>query len=186
MGTSAFNKVTYEWASFDDISGLSNDWVIEPLFINQERAMQVGPKFWIYNGAEITALSDEEILANPAFHAEIHEAVWVLIKQERDRRKTDGGYKVGTYWYHSDDTSRIQQLALVMLGAGMPNNIMWKTMSGDFVLMTPTLAGQIFQAAMFSDMAIFTVAEQKKQAMMALADPRTHDHLSGWPPIYGE
>ena len=70
-----------------------------------------------------------------------------LHQSERDRRKHDGGYKVGTNWFHSDDTSRIQQIALTIMGANMPANIMWKTMSGSFVLMTPTLAGQIFQAA---------------------------------------
>lgn len=184
--SAVYNKVTREWASVADTSGLSSDWIIDPAFTNKELAMQVGPKFWTYNGVEITALTDAEILLNSTFKAELQETMWTLIKQERDRRKSDGGYKVGTYWYHSDDTSRIQQLALVMLGAGMPNNIMWKTMSGDFILMTPALAGQVFQAAMVSDMTVFTVAEQKKQAMMALADPRTHNHLSGWPPIYGE
>ena len=182
----AYNKVTKKWISVTDTSELSSDWVIDPTFTNKERAMAVGSKFWTYNGNEITALTDEEILLNSAFKAELQEDPLTLIRIERDRRKSEGGYKVGAYWYHSDDTSRIQQMALVMLGVNMPNNIMWKTMSGAFILMTPTLAAQIFQAAMVSDMTIFTVAEQKKQAMLALADPRTYNHLSGWPPIYGE
>ena len=120
--------------------------------------------------------------------AKIKEDGWVLIKAERDRRKTEGGYKVGSYWYHSDDTSRIQQIGLVMLGANMPNNIMWKTMSGNFVLMTPTLATQIFQAAMVSDMTIFATAEAKRTAMLALSGDAllNYDYLSGWPKIYGE
>jgi hypothetical protein len=118
--------------------------------------------------------------------AKLKEDMWTLLKNERDRRKTDGGYKVSGHWYHSDDTSRIQQIALVMLGANMPGNIMWKTMSGDFVLMTPTLAGQIFQAAMVSDMTIFSVAEQKKAAMLASADPGSINPYTGWPLAYGE
>jgi hypothetical protein len=183
---SCYNKVTREWNSFDDTSGLSSDWVIDPTFPNKERAMEIGPKYWVYNGNEITGLTEEEILANTAFHNEMHSIVWEKIKKERDRRKSEGGYKVGTNWYHSDDTSRIQQIGLVMLGANMPNNIMWKTMLGDFVLMTPTLAGQIFQAAMVSDMTIFTVAEQKRQAMLALSDPRNYSWDTGWPLIYGE
>ena len=183
---SVYNKVTREWASIDDTSGLSSDWVIDPTFTNKDRAMEIGPKYWTYSNNQITALTDAEILADTTFHNEFHDIAWTLIKKERDRRKSEGGYKVGTYWYHSDDTSRIQQLALVMLSAGMPNNIMWKTMSGDFVLMTPTLAGQVFQAAMVSDMTVFAVAEQKKQAMIAAPDPRTYDYLSGWPLCYGE
>lgn len=113
-------------------------------------------------------------------------AVWDLIKAERDRRKNDGGYKVGTNWYHSDTSSRIQQLGLVMMGANLPANLYWKTMGGGFVVMTQTLALQIFQTAAASDMAIFTVAEQKKAEMLASANPATYDYLSGWPKIYGE
>ena len=109
-----------------------------------------------------------------------------LHQSERDRRKHDGGYKVGTNWFHSDDTSRIQQIALTIMGANMPANIMWKTMSGSFVLMTPTLAGQIFQAAAASDMALFAIAEQKKQAMLASSSPTEYNYLTGWPKAYGE
>jgi hypothetical protein len=112
--------------------------------------------------------------------------MWDAIKVERDHRKNNGGYKVGTNWYHSDTSSRIQQLGLVMMGANLPANLYWKTMGGGFVLMTPTLALQIFQTAAASDMAIFTVAEQKKAAMLASATPATYDYLSGWPLIYGE
>lgn len=111
---------------------------------------------------------------------------WELIKAERDRRKLEGGYKVGTKWYHSDTSSRIQQLGLVMMGAALPANLYWKTMDNSFILMTQTLAGQIFQSAAASDMTIFTVAEQKKAAMLASADPANYDHLTGWPLIYGE
>jgi hypothetical protein len=117
---------------------------------------------------------------------DIKADMWDAIKAERDRRKNDGGYKVGTKWYHSDTSSRIQQLGLVMMGAGLPANLYWKTMDSSFVLMTQTLALQIFQTAAASDMAIFTVAEQKKAAMLASATPATYDYLTGWPLIYGE
>src|SRR5574343_1699234 len=62
------------------------------------------------------------------------DTMWRKIQVERDRRRA-GGYKVGNYWFHSDDTSRIQQIALVMMGAGMPAGIMWKTMSNEMVPM---------------------------------------------------
>ena len=112
--------------------------------------------------------------------------LWDAIKAERDRRKNDGGYRVGVNWYHSDTSSRIQQLGLVMMGAGLPANLYWKTMDNGFVLMTQTLALQIFQTAAASDMTIFTVAEQKKTAMLASATPASYDYLSGWPLIHGE
>ncbi len=116
----------------------------------------------------------------------IRDQVWELIKVERDRRKSNMGYKVGSNWFHSDDFSRIQQIGLVMMGAGIPAGLQWKTMSGSFVTMTQTLAAQIFQAAAGSDIALFTVAEQKNAAMLASADPGAYDYLSGWPLGYGE
>lgn len=108
-----------------------------------------------------------------------------LIMLERDRRRS-GGVQVGGNWFHSDDTSRIQQLGLVMFGTNMPNNIMWKTMTGSFVLMTPQLAAQIFQAVATSDMIVFGTAEAKIAAMMASSDPKNFNYLTGWPPTYGE
>lgn len=108
---------------------------------------------------------------------------WDEIKAERDRRKVSG-VKVGANWFHSDDASRIQQLGLVMFGAGLPANVQWKTLTGAFVTMTPTLAQQIFGAVAASDMAIFTVAETHKAAMLASADPKNYDFSAGWPQEY--
>lgn len=115
----------------------------------------------------------------------VRSQILAATQAERDRRRA-AGVKVGSNWFHSDDASRIQQLALVMFGANMPAGIMWKTMSGSFVPMSPTLAGQIFQAAAGSDMTLFAIAEQKKAAINASANPQTYDYLSGWPLVYGE
>ena len=125
---------------------------------------------------------DAWILADTKVH------MWRLIQEERDRRKA-GGILVGASWFHSDDTSRIQFLGLLMYGANMPAGIMWKTMSGAFVQMTPTLAQQIFGTVGSKDTAIFTVAEQHKAAMLASSDPASYNYLTGtpaWPTIYGE
>lgn len=134
------------------------------------------------NGGSVPTQSDLDIwIANY-----IKLEMTTLILAERYRRTSTGGYQVGTYWFHSDDTSRVQQIALVIMGSNMPANIMWKTMSGEFVLMTPTLANQIFQSASSSDIGIFNVAEQKKTTMLASSDPGSYDYLSGWPLVYGE
>lgn len=116
------------------------------------------------------------------------ENVWRLIQAERDRR-TQGGVRVGTNWFHSDASSRIQQLGLVMFGANLPPGIMWKTLGGSFVEMTPTLAVQIFQTTAVHDQQVFAVAEQRRAIMNSMADPENYDHLSGsptWPATFGE
>lgn len=110
---------------------------------------------------------------------------WESIKAERDRRKA-GGVKVGAKWFHSDDASRIQQLALVMMGAGLPAGLQWKTMDGSFITMTPALAQQVFTGQAASDQTIFAVAEAHRVAMEASADPAAYDHSTGWPKVFGE
>ena len=119
----------------------------------------------------------------PKPKADIQAQKWTAIKAERDRR-TQSGVQVAPNWFHSDTFSRTQQLGLVMMGASMPVGIMWKTMSGSFVEMTPTLAGQIFQATAASDSALFAVAEAKHAEMLALPDPSTYDVTTGWPATY--
>lgn len=117
--------------------------------------------------------------------AQLKAAKWEAIKAERDRRKA-GGVKVGDKWFHSDDASRIQQLALVMMGAGLPAGLQWKTMDGSFITMTPALAQQVFTGQVASDQTIFAVAEQHRVAMEASADPASYDFSTGWPKIFGE
>ena len=129
-------------------------------------------------------LPSEDVLMG-ALLQDIKDDAWLLIKAERDRRKA-AGIKIGNYWFHTDDTSRIQQIGLVMLGANIPPGLMWKTMTGDFVEMTQALATQIFQGIAIKDTQIFGVAEQHRKNMEASADPASYDFSQGWPLVYGE
>lgn len=112
------------------------------------------------------------------------ERAWRRIQVERERRRT-GGIRVGTNWFHSDDSSRIQQIGLVMMGASLPP-LQWKTLGGSFVTMTPVLAGQIFQTTAANDVSIFTRAEQHRALMMGTPDPSAYNFLGGWPLTFGE
>lgn len=135
------------------------------------------------NCVEIT---DEEAAAiQKPTRAQAIARAWEAIKTERERRKV-GGVKIGDKWFHSDDASRIQQLGLVMMGAGLPAGLQWKTMDGSFITMTPSLAQQVFTGQTASDQAIFAVAEQHRVAMEASADPASYDYSTGWPKIFGE
>ena len=129
------------------------------------------------------AEADQAAALSPA---QVKTHKWEAIKAERDRRIQVGGYKVGTKWFHSDTFSRTQQMGLVMLGANIPANTPWKTMDGSTVVMTQTLAGQIFGTAAASDIAIFAAAETHKAAMEASADPAAYDFSTGWPKAFGE
>lgn len=109
---------------------------------------------------------------------------WEAVKAERERRRA-GGTQVGDHWYHSDDSSRIQQLALFVMGAGVPS-VQWKTMSGEFVTMTQTLAAAIFTGVAAKDQALFSHAEALRAELDAAEDPGAVDILAGWPAVFGE
>ena len=118
----------------------------------------------------------------------LRAAHWEAIKAERDRRTLSGGYVVSVEgnpkWFHSDLLSRSQQIGLVLLGAGIPPGLAWKTMDGSFVSMTQALAGAIFGAAAQQDQATFAAAEAARTVMDA--DPQSFDLASVvWPATYG-
>lgn len=104
------------------------------------------------------------------------------IKSFRDKLK-ESGVKVGAHWFHSDVFSRIQWLGLMIMGANAPA-IPWKTMTGEFVPLTPTLVQQVFAATGVMDANLFGIAEAKITAMKALADPTQYDTQSGWPATF--
>jgi hypothetical protein len=118
----------------------------------------------------------------------LREDIWSGIKAERDRRGEENGTPVGDKWFHSDQTSKIQQVALkVASEQGMiPPNLHWKTMDGTFVTMTNQLALQIFVGAMLKSTEIFAAAERHRATMLAQADPTNYDYSTGWPQTFAE
>lgn len=134
--------------------------------------------------ALITAVEATYVPPAPIPLAERQAAKWEQIKAERDRRKYLG-VKVGVHWFHSDDPSRIQQLALAMMGASIPAGLQWKTLTLTpppvFVEMTPALAAGIFQATAANDQAVFAAAETHRLAMEASATPESYNFSGGWP-----
>lgn len=130
---------------------------------------------------EVVALPPEQAEVN---RAAARQAKWEGIKAERDRRKFLG-VKVGAHWFHSDDSSRIQQLALAMMGNAVPAGLMWKVLTLTpppvFVEMTPALAQGIFQATAASDAAIFAAAEAHRVEMEASPAPEGYNFSADWP-----
>ena len=111
--------------------------------------------------------------------------VWNRIKARRDAAKA-GGVKVGDKWFHTDESSRIQYMALHMMSASIPANLQWKTLDRTFVTMTATLAKQVFQAVTTLDVTAFAKAEEHRVAMEASTDPAAYDYSAGWPAVFGE
>lgn len=150
---------------------------------------QDGPAVFEGVGEPAEVVTDVVIEAQSVSNAAVRlqsrrDAVWERVKQERQRRRQAGVFVDG-HWFHSDDTSRIQQLGLVMMGANVPAGLLWRTMDNGEVPMTQALAAQIFQATATSDAIHFQVAKDIRAAIDASDNPESVDITAGWPASYG-
>ena len=110
--------------------------------------------------------------------------VWEAIKQKRHTNTRGGVYikSVGK-WFHNDDPSRTQYLALQVLSQ-LPDNLMWKTMDNEFVPMTKDLLNEIAMTMLAEEQADFANAEKHRLAMLQVDDPLEYDYADGWSEIY--
>lgn len=120
------------------------------------------------------------------------------IKRIRDELIVSGGYKAQGTWFHSDLTSRSQQLGLLRIADQMmsmgaqptdpfmtPSGpLMWKGMGGTFVTMTPSLAYDIFAAASQQDQLLHAYGEHLINLINEAEDPSEIDIHSGWPETF--
>lgn len=116
--------------------------------------------------------------------AEKRARIWEDIKRYRDNLVENGGFQVGAHWYHSNLLSRTQYISLVMMGANIPANTVWKTLDNGYVTMTQTLAGQIFAAGAAQDAVLFAKAAEHKSAIDASSTPDSYNWKTDWPETY--
>jgi hypothetical protein len=115
-----------------------------------------------------TKKSDEQILALRVSK----------LKQIRDELTESGGCLVQDKWFHTDVKSKQQQMALTMAGQSLPANLLWKTMDGTFIEMTPAIAAELFAAQMTREATIFGLCEAKQGDDTPINE--------GWPERYVE
>lgn len=110
--------------------------------------------------------------------------VWEDIKQKRHTNTRGGVYikSVGK-WFHNDDSSRTQYLALQVLPK-LPDHLMWKTMNNEFVPMTKDLLNEIAMTMLTEEQADFANAEKHRLAMLESDNPLEYDYSDGWSAIY--
>lgn len=147
----------------------------------------------------VTENEDGSYDAVPRPREQITAPVWERIKAKREQIK-NGGAKVGTKWFHSDDASRNQYLGLLRMAdaavaAGGTNttvlqyngqDINWKTMDGSFTPMTVKRANDVFNAMSDLDFVAFGAAEIHRAAMNAAENPFDYDYSAGWPEVYAD
>jgi hypothetical protein len=119
------------------------------------------------------------------------------VKAMRDLLTVTGGHKIGANWYHSNEISLIQQIALdgiakQMSAAGVADSAAvmptpWKTLGGSFVTLTVGIAKNFVLSALYQQGALFSAAQAKISAIEALttvADVNAYDVKADWPEVF--
>ena len=110
--------------------------------------------------------------------------IWEAIKQKRHTITRGGVYvKSVKKWFHNDDSSRTQYLALQILPE-LPSELMWKTMDNSFVKLTKPLITELAMTILQSEQADFANAEKHRLAMLQADNPLEYDYSKGWTAIY--
>lgn len=110
--------------------------------------------------------------------------VWEAIKQKRHAITRGGVYvKSAGKWFHTDDSSRTQYLALQILPE-LPSELMWKTMDNSFVKLDKALLTELAMTILQSEQADFANAEKHRMAMLQADNPLEYDYSTGWTATY--
>jgi hypothetical protein len=170
------------WSTFLQIESAPAEWGV----INWQFVHTPPPKPWyVWHNNDW----HYEAQAHADYLVYAKDAMWEKIRLYRDAR-SEQGFPAAGKWWHNDNISRGRILGLmVMLMAGggtLPQGIVFKTMSGDLVVLTAQIAQLMFSGAATQDVWMFAVAEQHRMAMEACEDPFTYVYTTGWPPVYGE
>ena len=132
---------------------------------------------WSYDGSEFTAPAGPSLADQRATKV-------LQIKAERDRRKFNGVHVSGK-WIHTDNYSRLQWVAMVIMAANVPV-VDWTTMDGSTVPTSQALAGQVFLAVAQLDVDLHDYAKSLIVQIEASNEPQSVDIATGWPATFGE
>ena len=186
------------------------DWLDTDRFniVLPESIMPVTDEQWLLrNNACWVNFSAKELITTPPpgdFY-ELKEGEWVFnaesysaalaatkccvvqaIKTHRDTLTADY-IIIDGHHFHSDASSRIQQLSLTKMGQAqqVPPGLMWQTKNHGLIELTNETAAQFETVTLEHDMRLFANAQRHIAAVEALEDIQAvldYDYTPGWQP----
>ena len=108
------------------------------------------------------------------------------IKNQRDKIIADY-IIIGINHFHSDASSRIQQISLTKMGQAkqIPPGLMWQSKNNGLIELTNDIAAQFETVTMEHDMRLFANAQHHIAAVEALEEVQAvieYDYSTGWQP----
>lgn len=154
---------------------------------------------------QVGALADDLTLLEPIPHGAWNGTAWVVTAERQAELKiqaqaqaweaikakrhavTRGGVFIKSVgkWFHNDDPSRTQYLALQVLPS-LPETLMWKTMDNEFVPMNKALLNEIAMTMLVKEQNDFANAERHRLAMLKADNPLEYDYSTGWSQTHGQ
>ncbi|KFS50767.1 hypothetical protein SEEB0236_11695 [Salmonella enterica subsp. enterica serovar Bareilly str. CFSAN000236] len=130
---------------------------------------------WVYDAASFAIVLDNA-----------KSRVKQAIKVRRDEVTADY-IVIDDYHFHSDASSRIQQMSLTRMGQAqqIPAGLMWQTKNNGLIELTNDIAAQFETITVDHDMRLFANAQRHIAAVEALGDIQEvldYDYSSGWQP----
>ncbi|EKR9773079.1 DUF4376 domain-containing protein [Escherichia coli] len=162
-----FNQGEYVWVNVEDRTFTTT--------LPPGDFYRLDGKVWVYDVAR--------------FALELNNAksqVKQAIKAQRDEVTADY-IVIGDYHFHSDASSRIQQMSLTKMGQAkqIPKSLMWQTKNLGLLELTNEIAAQFESVTMDHDMRLFANAQRHIAAVEALEDiqaVQAYDYSTGWQP----
>ncbi|AKG08083.1 hypothetical protein AAX06_07920 [Moraxella bovoculi] len=126
----------------------------------------------------------DEVVDEKIIKKQQQDSIWESIKQKRHTITRGGVYvKSVKKWFHTDDSSRTQYLALQILPE-IPPDLMWKTMDNTFVKMDKALLTELAMTILQAEQANFANAERHRAKMLQADNPLEYDYSDGWSGVY--
>lgn len=147
-----------------------------------ENPLQYGEEICLIDG-KITIIRPAQ-LTTEELKAQQQDTVWQAIKDKRHTITRGGVYvKSVKKWFHTDDSSRTQYLALQILPS-LPADLVWKTMDNSFAKLDKVLLTELAMTILQSEQADFANAERHRAKMLQADNPLEYDYSDGWTAIY--
>jgi len=184
----AFNKRTYaivDTATVDELLP-TEDWILDPVFDDDTRAHEVGPKFWVIDGSNIHVKTEQEIDVDSDYLEQIKG--WRTQKVNDLRvAKFAGGFTDSNNirWTTSaGDIANINAVCTLIALGVVTTNQTWR----DFDNTDHTLTiSQLIQLA--AEMAVFGKTcygvgwyhKTNIEALTTVTAVSAYDYTTGWP-----
>jgi hypothetical protein len=185
----AYNKVKRIWTTTEDPQTLvsPNDWIVDPVFDDEQHANELGPNFWTFpGGSDIHVMTDEEIDVDPTFLAQAKLAKRDEINNYRSALLYGGFTDSNEISWNSGpvDIQNLSAIITLITAGVVTSDVTWTDLSNVGRTMSPAAMIQLgAELAVFGQTcyAVSWVHKNAVDALTSVSAVKNYDYSQGWP-----